>query len=87
MVLEAYIVAAAKTILSPTQYESVSNLAASVVDNYLQIDLPQPQPSEIQQPGESVCHGIMLQAAMQQTMPAVQQPLPVDQQPVRTCSC
>ena len=38
VVLEAHIVAAAKTILLSTQYGSVSDLAASVVNNYLRID-------------------------------------------------
>ncbi|XP_065912891.1 uncharacterized protein [Dysidea avara] len=66
VVLEAHIVAAAKTLLSSTEYESVFGLAASIVDSFLQIDLPNTQPSQTQQPGRSRRRGTR------------QQPVPVD---------
>ena len=69
VVLEAHIVAAAKSILFSATHQSVSELAAAVVDNYLQIELPKPKPPQTCRPRRRHRH-------RQQT--ARQQPTPVD---------
>lgn len=78
VVLEAHIVAAAKTILLSTQYGSVSDLAASVVNNYLRIDLPKPQLPQTQQPAAGRSRGRGRRRRRGTRQAARQQPVPVD---------
>jgi len=68
-VLEVPIVAAAKSVLFSATHQSVSELAAVVVDNYLQIQLPKPKPPQTRRSRQQHC-------CRQQT--ARQQPTPVD---------
>ena len=76
VVLEAHIIAAANTMLWSAPHQSVCDLAASVVDQYLQIDLPKPQPRQTQPPRIPRQRGARRRGARQQA--ATQQPLPVD---------
>lgn len=46
VVLDAHVVAAAKTILATSTYETVSDMAAAIVEQYVRIELPKSQQSQ-----------------------------------------
>ena len=83
VVLEAHIVAAANTILMSTAYQSASDLATAIIDNYLQIELPKPpqtqQAGRPQQADEPQQAGRRRQCASRRGQCAAKQcPPPVD---------